>query len=105
MTTDRRVGITLHFATTEPVGPILAAVLKNLPPELIGILAGTNTYAFDPATTTYVDETRAHLVLHPEGSPAGWYINDEAGATEHAKTSGGLLIELPVTEDHRADGG
>jgi hypothetical protein len=101
MTTDRRVGITLHFATTDHAGVILAAVLKHLPPELIGILAGTNTYAFDPATYV-VDEARVHVVLSHEGAPAGWYTDDEAGATERAKAIGGLLVELPVTEDHRA---
>jgi hypothetical protein len=30
------------------------------------------------------------------------HLDDEDAAISHAKSIGGLLIELPVTEDHRA---
>jgi hypothetical protein len=52
-----RASITLNFTTTTDPGQLLTTLLKHMPADLISVLAGTNTYAFDP--NDYTDETRA----------------------------------------------
>lgn len=97
--TDRRVTISLSFASDSKAGNVLANVLSTLDPHLLERLAGTNAYAFDP--NDHTDETRAHIVLNPDDKTMQVHIDDEDTARNHAKTVDGLLIELPVTEDFR----
>lgn len=101
--TDRRVAISLSFASDSKAGNVLANVLSTLDPRLLERLAGTNTYAFDP--TDHTDETRAHLVLWSDGSNKGIFIDDEDAALDHAKAIGGIVVELHVAEDFRAKAG
>lgn len=98
--TERRVNLSLFFTSTEAPGTVLRQVLAQLDPALTATLSGTNAYAFDP--TDHTDETRAFLVLSPAGNLAKIHVNDEDAATNHAKAIDGLLVELPVTEDFRA---
>lgn len=97
--TDRRVTISLSFASDSKAGNVLANVLSTLDPRLLERIAGTNAYAFDP--TDHTDETRAHLVLGIDGEIRQIHIDNQEAATNHAKAIDGLLIELPVTEDFR----
>lgn len=98
--TDRRVSITLNLATDLEEGIVLSGLLQQLPPDILKILAGTNVHVFDP-TTYRDDETRAHLVLGPDGKIARVHVDNEDAAINHAKAIDGLLIELNVTEDYR----
>lgn len=97
--TDHRVNLSLFFATDVQPGIVLSRVLSLLGPELTAVLAGTNASAFDLDDRT--DETRAHVVVSPTGGTIRYVVDDEDAAIKHAKEIGGLLIELPVTEDYR----
>ncbi|WP_242890202.1 hypothetical protein [Actinomadura litoris] len=98
--TTRRVAVTLVSATDENAHQVMAGMLdavRNALPALA--VVGTSTHAFDLAEDDE-PEPCVQLVIDSPGI-VGAYVDNPERADEHARNIGGVVVELPVTGDHR----
>jgi hypothetical protein len=97
--TTRRVMVTLTFATDIEEGVIVTELPRQLPPETAKLLTGVSAHAFDMADDDQ-PESRVLAVIGPDLRIVELFTDvTEAGPA--ADRIGGLVVELPVVEDHR----
>ncbi|MUN41428.1 hypothetical protein [Actinomadura litoris] len=100
--TTHRVAVTLVAITDDDAHQVMARMLdavRNALPEL----------AIDYATNSGFDlseddeaESEVHLVVDGTGIVRA-YLDAPDRADKHARTVGGVIVELPIIADHRRE--
>lgn len=102
--TTKRVNVTLTLATDLNPSVVLAGITERMGGQVGDLIVGTSAHAFDLNDDD--QDPQAQLVISHDGSFGGIqaaYVDQPERAAEHAKNIRGVVVELPIGDDFRAE--
>lgn len=101
--TSRRVNVTLTAATDEDAHQVMAGVLDAVRNALPGLAIDYVTNSVFDVDEDDKPETLVQLVVDPVAGILSTWVDNPDRAEEFARNVDGVVVELPVVADYRAE--